>query len=40
MSFVCWTMSNAFEKSIDMATVLCGGLSCGGDGEGVEFGEE
>ena len=27
MSFVCWTMSNALEKSIDMATVRCGGLS-------------
>ena len=25
-SFVCGTMSKALEKSIDMVTVLCGGL--------------
>ena len=26
MSLVCGTVSNAFEKSIDTVTVLCGGL--------------
>ena len=26
MSFVCGTVSKAFEKSIDTVTVLCGGL--------------